>query len=156
MKLSIRLCLFFHIFAIIKSFTLYHYKKGLSHESNIIKSGTFFLYKESPTNYHAITAASRLLADQGFTPLSEQDAWTLLPGENIYVSRGETSLFAFRMPEKLTAAPLTFQIVASHDSPCFKLKKKAEMTVDGHYTKLNVERYGGSILSPWFDRPLLH
>ena len=112
----------------------------------LLNQELFSFIKESPTNYHAITAASRLLADQGFTPLSEQDAWTLLPGGKYYVSRGETSLFAFRMPEKLTAAPLTFQIVASHsDSPCFKLKKKAEMTVDGHYTKLNVERYGGSI-----------
>lgn len=121
----------------------------------LLNQELFSFIKESPTNYHAIAAASRLLADQGFSPLSEQDAWTLLPGGKYYVSRGETSLFAFRMPEKLTAAPLTFQIVASHsDSPCFKLKEKAEMTVDGHYTKLNVERYGGSILSPWFDRPL--
>lgn len=25
---------------------------------------------------------------------------------------------------------------------------------DGHYTRLNVEGYGGMIRSPWFDRPL--
>ena len=66
----------------------------------LLNQELFSFIKESPTNYHAITAASRLLADQGFSPLSEQDAWTLLPGGKYYVSRGETSLFAFRMPEK--------------------------------------------------------
>ena len=28
------------------------------------------------------------------------------------------------------------------------------MTVDGKYTKLNVEGYGGMLCAPWFDRPL--
>ena len=28
------------------------------------------------------------------------------------------------------------------------------MTVEGQYVKLNVEKYGGMLCSPWFDRPL--
>ena len=28
------------------------------------------------------------------------------------------------------------------------------MEVEKHYIKLNVERYGGMIFAPWFDRPL--
>src|SRR5699024_2748129 len=48
-----------------------------------------------------------------------------------------------------------FQIAASHsDSPTFKVKERAEMTVKGHYTKLNTEGYGGMLCAPWFDRPL--
>ena len=39
-------------------------------------------------------------------------------------------------------------------TPTFKLKENPEMKIAGHYTKLNVERYGGMICSPWFDRPL--
>lgn len=46
-------------------------------------------------------------------------------------------------------------IMASHsDSPALKIKEKPEITVDGAYKKLNVEVYGGALLSPWFDRPL--
>lgn len=45
--------------------------------------------------------------------------------------------------------------MASHsDSPTFKIKENPEMQVDKKYVKLNVERYGGMICSPWFDRPL--
>lgn len=47
------------------------------------------------------------------------------------------------------------QIVAAHsDSPTFRVKTGAEITVEGHYKKLNTEGYGGMILSSWFDRPL--
>lgn len=28
------------------------------------------------------------------------------------------------------------------------------MDVEGHYVKLNVEKYGGMLCAPWFDRPL--
>ena len=38
--------------------------------------------------------------------------------------------------------------------PQFKVKERAEMTVKGHYTKLNTEGYGGMLCAPWFDRPL--
>lgn len=28
------------------------------------------------------------------------------------------------------------------------------MESEGHYIRLNVERYGGMLFAPWFDRPL--
>ena len=28
------------------------------------------------------------------------------------------------------------------------------MESEGHYVKLNVEKYGGMLCAPWFDRPL--
>ena len=46
-------------------------------------------------------------------------------------------------------------MVAAHsDSPCFKIKESPEIAVDNFYLKLNVEKYGGMILSTWLDRPL--
>jgi len=46
-------------------------------------------------------------------------------------------------------------IAASHsDSPAFKVKANPEMRSAGVYVKLNVEKYGGMLISPWFDRPL--
>ena len=47
------------------------------------------------------------------------------------------------------------RIMASHsDSPSFKIKENPEIEVEKQYIKLNVERYGGMIFAPWFDRPL--
>ena len=44
-------------------------------------------------------------------------------------------------------------MVAAHsDSPSFKIKEKAEMTAENLYVRLNVEKYGGMILSTWLDR----
>lgn len=48
-----------------------------------------------------------------------------------------------------------FNIIASHsDSPAFKIKPNAEITVENSYIKLNTEKYGGMIMSTWLDRPL--
>lgn len=111
--------------------------------------------KKSPTAYHAVATSSDFLAGHGFTRLQECDSWNLEAGGKYFVTRGQSAIFAFCMPENISASPLHYQIIASHsDSPCFKLKDSPEMTVEGQYTKLNVERYGGSILSTWFDRPL--
>lgn len=120
-----------------------------------INQELFQYIKHSPTNFHAVASAADILNLAGFTPLAEQDSWNLAPGGKYYVIRNHSSIFAFRMPVEVIAHPMNFQIIASHsDSPCFKLKENAEMAVEKHYTKLNVERYGGSLLAPWFDRPL--
>ncbi|MEG1427774.1 MAG: M18 family aminopeptidase, partial [Oscillospiraceae bacterium] len=67
-------------------------------------------------------------------------------------TRNGSSLIAFAVPEKEWKG---FGIIASHsDSPCFKLKETAQMQVEKNYTKLNVESYGGMIMSSWLDRPL--
>ena len=48
-----------------------------------------------------------------------------------------------------------FRIIGSHsDSPSFRIKSNAEISVEDTYLKLNTEGYGGAILSSWFDRPL--
>ena len=50
---------------------------------------------------------------------------------------------------------LGYNIAASHsDSPSFKIKENPEITTDKHYISLNVEKYGGMIMSTWLDRPL--
>ncbi len=120
-----------------------------------INEELFSYIKKSPTAYHAVETSSSLLLKEGFIQLQEQDSWNLTAGGKYFITRGQSAILAFRMPSSLPTTPLSFQIVASHsDSPCFKLKEQAEMAVENHYTKLNVERYGGSILSTWFDRPL--
>ncbi|MDO5299331.1 MAG: M18 family aminopeptidase [Clostridia bacterium] len=108
--------------------------------------------RRSPSAFHAVDEITRTLLERGFTPLSEQDAWSVAPGGRYFVTRNRSSVVAFAIPE-CGFAP--FQIVASHsDSPTFKLKPAAEDEVCGQYVRLNVERYGGMIMSTWFDRPL--
>lgn len=36
----------------------------------------------------------------------------------------------------------------------FKIKENPEIVVEKTYVKLNVEKYGGMLMAPWFDRPL--
>ena len=108
-----------------------------------------FLHR-SPTAFHAVDAAVDLL--DGFQELRECDAWTLKAGGRYYVTRNRSSIIAFTMPE---GAFDGFQLLASHsDSPTFKIKENAELVVSGKYVRLDVEAYGGAILSSWFDRPL--
>ena len=112
----------------------------------------------SPSCYHAVAGIKDMLPD--YTELREAEEWTLRPGQGYYVVRNSSSIIAFRIPDGI---PITtdntdmsaFLISAAHsDSPAFKLKPDCEMDVEKHYTRLNVEKYGGMIMSSWFDRPL--
>ncbi|MFR8172013.1 MAG: M18 family aminopeptidase [Marvinbryantia sp.] len=112
----------------------------------------FDFIEESPSCFHAVESTRKQLDGAGYTQLLESRPWSLVPGGKYYVVRNGSSLIAFRIPEKEICG---FQIMASHsDSPSFKIKENPEMEAEGHYVKLNVEKYGGMLMSPWFDRPL--
>ena len=105
-----------------------------------------------PSVFHVIAELKRELRENGFTPLEESEPWDLKPGGKYFVSRNSSSLISFVLP---TAEPDCFHIIASHsDSPCFKVKPGPAIPAEGGLLKLNVEKYGGSIETSWFDRPL--
>ena len=108
--------------------------------------------ENSPTAFHAVETISARLVKEGFTCLHEGDTWKLMPGEGYFITRNQSSVIAFRLPEN---TPELFLIAASHtDSPMFKLKSRSERVACEHYIRLNTEAYGGTILSSWLDRPL--
>ena len=105
--------------------------------------GLFQFLKSSPTAFHAVDSACRALS--GFTPLKECEKWRLVPGGKYYVTRNRSSIIAFTLPEGDFDS---FRMVASHsNSPTFKIKENAEISVRDHYIQLDVERYGGMIFS---------
>lgn len=123
--------------------------------------------EKSPSCFHAVANVKKLLEEQDFTELKERQDWTLEAGKGYYVTRNDSSMIAFRLPgsealESNTADAVRagekvegFHMVAAHsDSPSFKIKESPESTVEGHYVRLNTEKYGGMILSTWLDRAL--
>ena len=112
----------------------------------------FAFIEASPSQFHAIENQKQRLLKEGYEQLFESKAWDLKVGGKYFVTRNGSSIIAFRIPKEDFKG---FQIMSSHsDAPCFKIKENPEMMAEGHYVKLNVEKYGGLICSTWFDRPL--
>ena len=108
----------------------------------------------SPTCFHAVANIGRMLEAAGFQQLQEKEEWKLEKGGRYYTERNDSSVIAFVIPEKEVGIR-GFHMAAAHsDSPCFKIKEKPELTVEEHYLRLNTEKYGGMLMSTWFDRPL--
>ncbi len=107
--------------------------------------------KASPSCFHAVENITKTLKDNGYTELFEGENWDIVRGGKYFVTRNGSSVISFAVPEKCDAPK--FMVVASHsDSPTFKIKDTPEL--DGTYTRINTERYGGMILDSWLDRPL--
>jgi aspartyl aminopeptidase len=112
----------------------------------------FSFIAKSPSPFHVIANVKDMLSDAGFLELKEYQKWELKPGYGYFVTRNDSSIMAFRIPEQDFKG---FQLIASHsDSPTFRIKEHGELSVENVYTKLNVEKYGGMLMAPWFDRPL--
>lgn len=116
--------------------------------------------EKSPTCFHAVANLKKELVQNGFAELKEAENWKLAKGKGYFVTRNDSSVIAFSIPEgndadEEAAGIKGFHIVASHsDSPCFKVKEAPEMAVEENYLKLNTEKYGGMILATWLDRAL--
>ena len=108
--------------------------------------------EQSPTAFHAVANLKEELLSSGFRELKEKDPWLVDGGGKYFVTRNGSALIAFIVPANGFAP---FRIAAAHgDSPTFKLKPHFEDLTEKGYLKLNVEKYGGMIMSSWLDRPL--
>lgn len=109
--------------------------------------------KESPTAFHVVKNFSTMLEKAGFIKLNERNKWKIEQGGKYYVTRNDSSIIAFQVPDNMEF--YNFQIAAAHsDSPSFKIKENTEMVEENNYITLNVEKYGGMLMAPWLDRPL--
>lgn len=109
----------------------------------------------SPVNFLAVKNIADTLAANGFhridpaLPLGEVKS-----GDRFFVTKNDSSIYAFRIGNK-PIADAGFHMICAHcDSPTFRIKPNAEMLTEGGIVKLNTEVYGGPIMSTWFDRPL--
>ncbi len=120
-------------------------------DRTISKELAHFL-ESSPSCFHAAEKMQKYLLEENFEQLHENQKWAVAPGGRYFVTRNGSSLIAFSIPSHSFKG---MRIMASHgDSPSFKIKENPELETDGHYIRLNVERYGGMLCAPWFDRPL--
>ena len=116
-----------------------------------INNELFDFINASPTAFHAVENIAARLCAEGYKELYEWEDWQLSAGR-YFVRRNGSSIVAFKIPGADFSG---FMIMAAHsDAPAFRVKDKAETRAAGLYTQLNVERYGGMIMSSWMDRPL--
>lgn len=107
--------------------------------------------KNSYTAYHAVDNAKKLLQENGFSQLFENEDWNIAEGGKYFLVRNGSSLIAFTVG---SLDDFNYKIAASHtDSPALKLKEHPEKR-SGAYVSLNVETYGGGLWYSFFDRPL--
>lgn len=106
----------------------------------------------SPSCYHAVDTLARALTGAGYCRLREEEPWTVAEGGKYFVIRGDSSLIAFRVPQREIRG---FMMAAGHsDSPTLKLRRQAELPSAGGCLRLSVEPYGGMVMRSWLDRPL--
>ncbi|WP_308229648.1 M18 family aminopeptidase [uncultured Prevotella sp.] len=109
----------------------------------------------SPVNFLAVKNIADMLEAGGFRRLNPAlPIGTVNAGDRFFVTKNDSSIFAFRIGAK-PLADIGFHMICAHaDSPTFRIKPNAEMLCEGGLVKLNTEVYGGPIMSTWFDRPL--
>lgn len=109
----------------------------------------------SPVNFLAVKNIADMLEAGGFRRLNPALPIGMVnAGDRFFVTKNDSSIFAFRIGAKPLADAGFHMICAHADSPTFRIKPNAEMLVEGGLVKLNTEVYGGPIMSTWFDRPL--
>jgi aspartyl aminopeptidase len=119
---------------------------------DIFNKALFSLLKDCPTPYHATNYIQKKLSDEGSIALDEGESWRIETGKKYHVARNG-SLIAFSLGAK-TTLDNGFRMIGAHtDSPSLQIKPHIR-TNSAPYIMAGVEKYGGALLSTWFDREL--
>lgn len=109
----------------------------------------------SPVNFLAVKNLTEELLQHGYRRIDTTEALgTVKAGDKFFVTKNDSSIYAFQIGRKALAETGFHMICAHCDSPTFRIKPHAEIDCEGGIVKLNTEVYGGPIMSTWFDRPL--
>ena len=109
----------------------------------------------SPVNFLAVKNLTEELQQHGYRHVDTTEALgTVKAGDKFFVTKNDSSIYAFQIGRKALAETGFHMICAHCDSPTFRIKPHAEIDCEGGIVKLNTEVYGGPIMSTWFDRPL--
>ena len=107
----------------------------------------------SPSPYHAVAEAVKVLKSSGYKRLEEQGEWDLVAGGMYYLTRNASTLIAFALGDGFEEGN-GCQIIGAHtDSPCLRVKQRSKHASVG-YNMVKSECYGGGIWATWFDRDL--
>ena len=112
-----------------------------------------FLY-DSPSACHGVKSTQKILNENGFIEIKEEDKWDLKSSGKYYVIKNDSALIAFEVGSE-NIEETGFRLIGAHtDVPGFRIKPNPQIITEGKYIKLNTEVYGGPILHTWYDRPL--
>lgn len=151
------------IYGFIPHFIVYYLLYPISNDLTIFKEIKILLMSNtqsllnfidsSSTSFHVIANLKKDLALLDYQELHEQEVWSLQKEKKYFVSRADGSIIIFTIP-KNWSTDYSYKIIGAHtDSPCLKIKNNPISTKEG-YQLLNIEVYGGVLLSSWFDRDL--
>ena len=94
----------------------------------------------SPVNFLAVNNIAKELEEHGFRRVSaEMPLGCVKAGDKLYVTKNDSSIYAFKIGNK-PMAETGFRLICAHcDSPTFRIKPNAEMCCEGGLVKLNTE-----------------
>lgn len=116
-------------------------------------SDFFEFIKKATAPVQTVDAIKERFDAEGFTELNMDKPWKLKASGKYYLSPYPSMLVGFTVGSDQYLQKGVKMIAAHTDNPGFRIKPDPEVDSEGMLT-LNVEKYGGPILSAWFDRPL--
>jgi aspartyl aminopeptidase len=105
------------------------------------------------TPFHAVSELSKHLKNDGFNELRESEEWKLQPNGKYYVTKNNSTIFAFAIGGEFKPGSGFSMVVGHTDSPSLRVKPISTES-SAKFLQVGVSTYGGGTWRSWFDRDL--